>query len=49
MPFPPVMIDVEAGGQPYREMHVDGGAVASSGWSSGDTVIPELEQRQQGR
>ncbi len=26
--FPPVMIDVEAGGQPYQEMHVDGGAVA---------------------
>ena len=26
--FPPVYIDVEAGGQPYDEMHVDGGAVA---------------------
>lgn len=24
--FPPVMIDVEADGQPYQEMHVDGGA-----------------------
>ena len=23
--FPPVYIDVEAGGKPYREMHVDGG------------------------
>jgi len=23
--FPPVMIDVEANGQPYQEMHVDGG------------------------
>ena len=26
--FPPVFIDVEAGGQRYQEMHVDGGAVA---------------------
>lgn len=26
--FPPVMIDVEAGGQRFEEMHVDGGAVA---------------------
>jgi Patatin-like phospholipase len=26
--FPPVLIDVEAGGQHYQEMHVDGGAVA---------------------
>jgi predicted acylesterase/phospholipase RssA len=26
--FPPVMIDVEAGGQHYQEMHVDGGAIA---------------------
>jgi hypothetical protein len=26
--FPPVMIDVEAEGQPYQEMHVDGGAMA---------------------
>ncbi len=25
--FPPVMIDVEAGGRPYQEMNVDGGAV----------------------
>ena len=25
--FPPVYIDVEAGGKPYREMHVDGGYV----------------------
>jgi hypothetical protein len=24
--FPPAMIDVEAGGKPYQEMHVDGGA-----------------------
>ncbi len=24
--FPPTMIDVEANGQPYQEMHVDGGA-----------------------
>jgi hypothetical protein len=28
--FPPVMIDVEAGGQHYQEMHVDGGAVAQT-------------------
>jgi hypothetical protein len=26
--FPPVMIDVEANGQRYQEMHVDGGATA---------------------
>jgi len=26
--FPPVMIDVEAGGQRYQEMHVDGGIMA---------------------
>jgi predicted acylesterase/phospholipase RssA len=26
--FPPVMIDVEAGGQQYQEMHVDGGIMA---------------------
>ena len=26
--FPPSMIDVEASGQPYQEMHVDGGAMA---------------------
>lgn len=25
--FPPTMIDVEANGQPYQEMHVDGGAM----------------------
>jgi hypothetical protein len=28
--FPPVLIDVEAGGQHYQEMHVDGGAVAQT-------------------
>lgn len=26
--FPPVMIDVEADGRPYQEMHVDGGTLA---------------------
>ena len=26
--FPPVMIDVEAGGQGYQEMHVDGGTMS---------------------
>jgi predicted acylesterase/phospholipase RssA len=26
--FPPVMIDVEVNGQPFQEMHVDGGAMA---------------------
>jgi len=26
--FPPVMIDVEVDGEPYQEMHVDGGAMA---------------------
>jgi len=28
--FPPVLIDVEAGGQHYQEMHVDGGAMAQT-------------------
>jgi len=28
--FPPVMFDVEAGGQTYQEMHVDGGAVSQA-------------------
>jgi len=28
--FPPVMIDVEANGQHYQEMHVDGGAVVQT-------------------
>lgn len=28
--FPPVMIDVEAAGRHYQEMHVDGGAVAQT-------------------
>lgn len=28
--FPPVMIDVEAGGRHYQEMHVDGGAIAQT-------------------
>lgn len=28
--FPPVMIDVEAGGKKYQEMHVDGGAFAQA-------------------
>ncbi len=28
--FPPVLIDVEAGGHHYQEMHVDGGAIAQT-------------------
>lgn len=28
--FPPVLIDVEADGKPYQEMHVDGGAIAQT-------------------
>jgi len=28
--FPPVMFDVEVNGKPYREMHVDGGAVSQA-------------------
>ena len=28
--FPPVLIDVEAGGERYQEMHVDGGAIAQT-------------------
>jgi predicted acylesterase/phospholipase RssA len=35
--FPPVLIDVEAAGRGYQEMHVDGGAMAPVfvGWISG--------------
>jgi hypothetical protein len=28
--FPPVIFDVEAGGKPYQELHVDGGAVSQA-------------------
>ena len=44
--FPPVMIDIEAGGQRFQEMHVDGGTVAQvvlyPPSFSGDNVVEAL-------
>jgi predicted acylesterase/phospholipase RssA len=42
--FPPVMIDVEAGGQAYQEMHVDGGTM-----SQVFIYPPSLQVRETGR
>lgn len=44
--FPPVMIDVEAGGRRYQEMHVDGGTVAQvvfypASFTGDDLVAPK--------
>ena len=44
--FPPVMIDVEAGGERFQEMHVDGGAVAQM-FLYPPTIGLHLELRQQ--
>jgi hypothetical protein len=46
--FPPVMIDVEAGGQRYDEMHVDG-AVAARVFLNGGVFRPSLIAKQAGR
>jgi predicted acylesterase/phospholipase RssA len=42
--FPPMMIDVEANGQPYQEMHVDGGTVAQV-----FVYPPSLQVKEMGR
>ncbi len=41
--FPPVMFDVEAGGAPYQELHVDGGA-SSQAFLFPPSVDPRLAQ-----
>lgn len=44
--FPPVMIDVEAGGQKYQEMHVDGGTMAQVFVYPPSLNLQEVSQRQ---
>ena len=46
--FPPVLFDVEAGGRPYDEMHVDG-AVAARAFYSGGVFNPALIRTRGGR
>ncbi|HSD41768.1 MAG TPA: patatin-like phospholipase family protein [Burkholderiales bacterium] len=46
--FPPVFFDVEAGGRPYDEMHVDG-AVAARAFYSGGVFSPALIRGRAGR
>ena len=43
--FSPVMIDVEAGGAQYQEMHVDGGTMAQVFIYPPDLDLKELERR----
>ena len=45
---PPVLLEVEAGGRPYDEMHVDG-AVATSVFFSGGVFGPDLVRERGGR
>jgi hypothetical protein len=44
--FPPVMIDVEAGGQKYQEMHVDGGTMAQVFLYPTAISVKELERKE---
>ena len=44
--FPPVMIDVEVDGEPYQEMHVDGGAVSQVFVYPASISIEEIEERE---
>jgi hypothetical protein len=44
--FPPVMIDVEAGGQKYQEMHVDGGTMAQVFLYPPEISLKELERKE---
>jgi predicted patatin/cPLA2 family phospholipase len=44
--FPPVMIDVEAGGKRYQEMHVDGGTAAQVFVYPAAIKLQELAQRE---
>lgn len=43
--FPPVMIDVEAGGQAYQEMHVDGGTMSQVFVYPPSLHVAETEQK----
>jgi hypothetical protein len=43
--FSPVLIDVEAGGETYDEIHVDGGTHAQVIWYSSDTDWTKLKTR----
>ncbi|HXX57518.1 MAG TPA: patatin-like phospholipase family protein [Thermodesulfovibrionales bacterium] len=44
--FPPVMLDVEAGGQKYQEMHVDGGTMAQVFLYPPIINLKELERKE---
>jgi hypothetical protein len=44
--FPPTMVDVEAGGMKYQEMHVDGGTMAQVFLYPPSMNIKELERRE---
>lgn len=44
--FPPMMIDVEAGGQKYQEMHVDGGTMAQVFLYPPALSLKELERKE---
>ena len=44
--FPPVMIDVEVGGQKYQEMHVDGGTMAQVFLYPTAISVKELERKE---
>jgi predicted patatin/cPLA2 family phospholipase len=44
--FPPVMIDVEAGGKKYQEMHVDGGTMAQVFLYPTSISLKELERKE---
>jgi predicted acylesterase/phospholipase RssA len=46
--FPPVMIDVEAGGQKYQEMHVDGGTM-SQVFLYPPTISQKVKEVEKGR
>ncbi|AFL75519.1 patatin-like phospholipase family protein [Thiocystis violascens] len=45
--FPPVMIDVEAAGRHYQEMHVDGGAMAQTFVYPPSLKLKAVSQREQ--
>lgn len=44
--FPPVLIDVEAGGQKYQEMHVDGGTMAQVFLYPTSISLKDLERKE---
>ncbi len=45
--FPPMMLDVEAGGKQYQEMHVDGGTMAQVFLYPPSINVKELERQEQ--